>query len=119
TGRVVDADGKPIAGMKVELYFTRREVTEACEPLNVPFEPAMRTGRREALTDANGEFRFDALFPGHELRLIFTKGRKPFGPAYNKAARHTIAQPCESLALRELRVEPREAEAELAGFVPG
>src|SRR5262249_7349373 len=64
TGRVVDTDGQPIAGMTVHLHFTRREVTEACEPLNAIYEWAMRVGRREVVTDAKGEFRFDALFSG-------------------------------------------------------
>jgi RNA polymerase sigma factor (sigma-70 family) len=108
SGRVVDADGKPIAGMTVNLYFTRREVTEACEPLNVAYEPAMRTGRRETTTDANGEFRFDALFPVHEFRLIFSKGKKSFGPAYNKAPRHTLAKHGDTLKLGNVKVEPRQ-----------
>jgi hypothetical protein len=68
----------------------------------------MRTGRRETTTDANGEFRFDALFPGHELRLIFSKGKKPFGPAYNKALRYTLAKDGEALKLGDVKVEPRQ-----------
>jgi RNA polymerase sigma factor (sigma-70 family) len=108
SGRVVDAEGQPIAGMTVHLYFTRREVTEACEPLNANFEWAMRTGRRDTVTDANGAFRFDALFPGQEFRMVFSKGRKWFGPEYNKAAKHAIVKHGDVMSLGDLKIEPRE-----------
>jgi protocatechuate 3,4-dioxygenase beta subunit len=108
TGRVVGADGKPIAGMKVKLYFTSREVGEVSELLTADEETALHMPRRQTLTDANGDFRIDTLFPGCEFRLTFMKGNKFYGPDYGKAARHAIAIHGDTLKLGDVRLELNE-----------
>jgi RNA polymerase sigma factor (sigma-70 family) len=108
TGRIVGADGKPIAGMKVKLYFTSREVGEVSDLLTTEEDVSLHMPRRQTLTDANGEFRIDTLFPGCEFRLTFMKGNKFYGPDYGKAARHTIASHGDTLKLGDLRLELNE-----------
>src|SRR5262245_46300595 len=110
TGRIVDASGKPIGGATVDLYYTRREVSEVSEPLTKDYTPAMRVAHREAVTDANGEFRFDALFPGHEFRLLFYKGKKRLGPEYDKPPRYSIDKHGDALKLGDVKVEPAERD---------
>jgi RNA polymerase sigma factor (sigma-70 family) len=108
TGRVVDPDGKPVGDVTVIVYYGRRAVGEASEPLNAEAAEVLRTGRRVALTAADGAFRFDALFPGEEFRLTFTKGKKRLGPEYAKAARYTIEKHGDALALGDLKLKPAE-----------
>jgi RNA polymerase sigma factor (sigma-70 family) len=110
TGRAVGADGKPITGLTVGVYFARREVGEASEPLNGRPKNRTREGRRETVTDEKGDFRLDALFPGQEFRLLFFKGKKPFGPEYSKSAALTIEKHGNTLKLGDLTVEPRQSD---------
>ncbi|MBO0700221.1 MAG: carboxypeptidase regulatory-like domain-containing protein, partial [Zavarzinella sp.] len=107
TGRLVGGDGKPLPGVTVYLHFARREVAEASEPLNPDNEPATRVGRREAVTDADGRFRFDALFPGHEFRLTVQKGKKRFGPEYQKAPKYSVGKHGDELKLGDVKAEPK------------
>ncbi len=71
-GRVVDADGKPLSELKVTAYPTVRGVYD-----NLPHElhafqggfgiapaPWSKFTAREAVTGADGTFRFDGLLPG-------------------------------------------------------
>jgi hypothetical protein len=108
TGRIVGVDGKPIAGMVVKLYYTRREVTETSDLLNVNDDRTGLVARREVTADANGEFRIDALFPGFEFRLTYMKGRKFYGPDYGNAPRYTVAKHGDTLSLGDLRLELNE-----------
>jgi protocatechuate 3,4-dioxygenase beta subunit len=105
TGRVLDPDGKAIRGVAVEVLYGRRSVGEASEPLNAEPAEVARSGRRVTLTDADGEFRFDALFPGQEFRLVLTKGKKPLGPREDQAMRYTIETHGDALKLGDLKLK--------------
>ncbi len=96
--RLVDMDGKPLAGVGVILEFDRREVAELYGPLDD--NPTVET-------DANGEFQFDALLPGYEFCFFFIKGTKQFGPNGNEAPRYTIGKHGDTKNLGDLKVVPK------------
>lgn len=100
-GRVVDEDGKPAAGVTVKLYFDRREVAEIYSGLNE---------NRKAVTDADGKFEFDELLPGYEFRFLFSRGRKQYGPEYQKAPVFQIGKHGEVKNLDDLKLGPAKDE---------
>jgi RNA polymerase sigma factor (sigma-70 family) len=67
-GRLVDADGKPRAGVDLEVSFRTKDRKHWCEYLP-----------ERVRTDAEGRFRVRALLPGYEYRLSDGKGERPFG----------------------------------------
>ena len=80
TGRAVGKDGKPLADVRVTIGYTRREVEEAFRRL---------AGSGHVVTDANGEFRAEGVFPGQEFRVIFYRNRQRFGPGLRRGPRNT------------------------------
>jgi RNA polymerase sigma factor (sigma-70 family) len=72
TGRLVDADGRPRAGVELNLAFGRTEGV-----VWRPYAP------ERVRTDGEGRFRIAALLPGHEFRLsddqgeLFFRGARP------------------------------------------
>jgi RNA polymerase sigma factor (sigma-70 family) len=73
TGRLVDADGKPRAGVGLEVFFRTKEQASAWPWHRYLDEPAK--------TDGEGRFRFAALLPGRDLRLSDGKGDLELGGA--------------------------------------
>src|SRR5262249_12514074 len=62
TGRLVDADGKPRAGVELEMFF------------RVPGKRYWDDYSRERITtDGEGRFRVGPLLPGYEYRLADSK----------------------------------------------
>ncbi len=108
TGRVVGADGKPIAGVTVDLHYARREVIEVSQVLDGEEGRIGSNRPRQAVTGPDGAFRFDTLFPGFEFRLLFQKGKKQYGPDYQKAPKHTVAKHGDERKLGDVTVTPRE-----------
>src|SRR5262249_43904873 len=68
TGRLVDADGKPRAGVDLEVSFRTKE-----RPRWRGYSPAT------IRTDREGRFRLAALLPGYQFRLQADKGVMEFG----------------------------------------
>jgi hypothetical protein len=64
TGRLVDGDGKPLAGVKVSRYY----------PQLPP--PGMRANGEDFVTDAGGRFRVEGLLPGQKHRLALTAAKE-------------------------------------------
>jgi hypothetical protein len=67
TGRLVDADGRPRAGVELELTFRTKEGGEASG------------SAQRIVTDREGRFRVGALLPRYEYELSDRKGRLPVG----------------------------------------
>jgi hypothetical protein len=107
-GRVVGADGKSIAGVTVNLHYARDEVCEVSHVLDGEKEGIGRCLPRQTVNAADGTIRFDCLFPGFEFRLLFHKGKKQYGPDYEKAPKHTIAKHGDECKLGDVAVMPRE-----------
>ncbi|HUR53483.1 MAG TPA: carboxypeptidase regulatory-like domain-containing protein, partial [Gemmataceae bacterium] len=96
TGRVVDAAGTPLAGVGVHLKHTSPDAAGVFEVLHF----ATRT-----TTDANGAFTIDAVVPGFEFRLAFSKGTKNLAA---KDSRHTVAKSGGSVDVGEVKVQQLE-----------
>lgn len=96
-GRVVDDNGKPLAGITVKLYLDRREVAEAYSGLNE---------ERQAVTGTDGAFEFDTLLPGYAFRFLFSKGTKAVGPEFGKAPTHKVEKHGDTLKLGDFTVSP-------------
>jgi RNA polymerase sigma factor (sigma-70 family) len=70
TGRLVDADGKPRAGIELGVWYRTKE-----EQGWSRFPP------ESIKTDRDGRFHLKALLPGYDYRLSDEKGNLPFGGA--------------------------------------
>jgi RNA polymerase sigma factor (sigma-70 family) len=112
SGRVVGADGKPIAGMTVNLHYLRREVNEVSHVLDGREDRMGRALPRQVVTGADGSFRFATLFPGFEFRLLFRKDNKWYGPDYEKAPKHSVAKHGDERKLGDVTVTPSDATEE-------
>jgi RNA polymerase sigma factor (sigma-70 family) len=71
TGRLVDADGQPRAGVELEVEFRREKMRPDW------WWGSYSPGRIK--TDREGRFRLTALLPGYQFRLSDGKGVLPFG----------------------------------------
>ena len=71
SGRLLDEDGLPLRGAKVEAGVAKRRGYGESDP---NFRP------REALSDAEGRFRIDGINPTLNVLLWF---HKPGAPAYS------------------------------------
>ncbi len=103
TGRVVDREGKPLTGLKVDLKYLRREVTEISGVL---------TKSTITTTDANGEFYIGYIFPNQEFHLVYHRGTKRFDPDPEMTAKHTIANHFVIINLGDLKLEPNQKDGE-------
>jgi protocatechuate 3,4-dioxygenase beta subunit len=70
TGRLVDADGRPRAGVELEVRFRPKGWGGWVDYLPGSIR-----------TDREGRFRVAALLPGYEFRLSDDEGKLPFGGA--------------------------------------
>ena len=96
SGRVVDESGTPVEGAIVKLHFEQREVAEVF---------ALMHPAAQVVSDAKGEFRFDALTPGYKFRFTFSKGKKNFGPEYDQAPKLQIEKHGESKDLGDQKIQ--------------
>jgi RNA polymerase sigma factor (sigma-70 family) len=67
TGRIVDAEGNPIAGARLRMYFTDQVASDLYRHLS---------GDRTVTTDAAGRFRCDVPFAGIGFNLNFIHNGK-------------------------------------------
>jgi hypothetical protein len=68
TGRLLDADGRPRAGVRVKLWVRTRQA-----PSWLDYSP------NSVVTDKDGRFRIEALVPGFPFLLRDNQGSIPFG----------------------------------------
>jgi protocatechuate 3,4-dioxygenase beta subunit len=87
TGRLVDADGSPRAGVELELTFRTKEGGEA-------FGSPQRV-----MTDREGRFRVGALLPKYEYHLSDRKGGLPVGEGLRSG---------KTKDLRDVQIKPED-----------
>jgi RNA polymerase sigma factor (sigma-70 family) len=85
TGRVVDRDGKPVAGMVVDFQMTEARANDL-------LAQKLFRDARTATTDAAGRFLFERMFPGVEFDLIVVRP----GFRSGEASKRTILKPGET-----------------------
>jgi RNA polymerase sigma factor (sigma-70 family) len=75
TGRVVAADGKPLAGLKVSVHLSFKPENYKNLPADLRFnsEPWSKLINREVTTDGDGKFRIEGLVPGVRYLLNVSK----------------------------------------------
>jgi RNA polymerase sigma factor (sigma-70 family) len=71
TGRLLDEDGKPLAGVTVATSYRVNEARWLAEDA---------TGKNPLKTDTDGRFRIECIFPGLEFGFGFVKGRNFLDP---------------------------------------
>jgi hypothetical protein len=76
-GRLLDAEGRPLAGIAVDVRYQERQAQEVHD--------ALHEGTTVA-TDADGFFTLDTLLPGLRLQLSFHRGGQRFQQATQHAA---------------------------------
>jgi hypothetical protein len=95
-GRVLDADGQPIAGAEVNSSFTSNAGNE--------MERLLRQQRPLARTDAGGRFRLDGIIPGQKLTLYFRKGQSTLAGQPRMSPKEVAARAV--LDLGDMRTKP-------------
>jgi hypothetical protein len=71
TGRLLDEDGKPLAGIAVRIGYQANGVFWLIKEV---------FGDNSVKTDADGRFRVEGIFPGLEFGFGFIKGREYLDP---------------------------------------
>jgi hypothetical protein len=100
TGRVVDANGKPIPELKIRLVFTHREVSEIYRQMygDSPIE-----------SDRDGRFQFNSIVPNQRFCFLFQQGKKAI---YENALLHQIDKHGQKLEVGDVKVLPRPTDEE-------
>jgi hypothetical protein len=98
TGRLVDAGGKALAGVAVELLYPSG-VAPGLLPPGWPFR-----------TDAEGRFHIEGLLPGLEHQLTLSAADRNITPAAPGTLRDLSPRPGEVLKLGDIRVRVAAAK---------
>ena len=85
TGRLLDADGKPAAGLKVAALMSVRQEDYKELPIDLLYDyPSWsKLTNAEATTDKDGRFRIEGLVPGLKY-LVNVKDGSEILPAYTR-----------------------------------
>ena len=99
SGRLLDEDGLPLRGAKVEAIVVKRQGYGASDP---NFRP------RAAVSDVEGHFRIDGINPTLSVLLWFHKpGAAPYShqPKSDKDLSNLITRPGETIDLKDVTVQ--------------
>jgi 5-hydroxyisourate hydrolase-like protein (transthyretin family) len=96
-GCLTSADGKPLAGVRVEVHYRDRQAAEVHEHVH---------RATQVVTDAGGSFVIDDLIPGPGFHLYFWKGRHEYGNVKKATDKTLRVKAGETLDLGELKVRP-------------
>jgi hypothetical protein len=97
-GRLLDADGKPLAGVVVDLYYRQRAVSEVNRVIH---------HSRQIITDAGGAFTVEDLVPQQKLGLFFKRGKQKLEPQ-TKAELEVKSGECRDLGTLTMKYAPEE-----------
>jgi protocatechuate 3,4-dioxygenase beta subunit len=102
-GRLLDRDGKPLAGVAVDLYY---------RDARAYFVHEMIYGREQAVTDAAGAFVLDKVVPGLEFHLSFHRRRQRFERGTRAADPYIQVNPgsCRNLGAIKVKRLPDDAD---------
>jgi RNA polymerase sigma factor (sigma-70 family) len=101
-GRLLDADGKPLAGVEVDLRYRDSEAEE--------IDQIIHEGK-QIVTDANGAFTFDELIPRLKFELSIRRGWRRFERETKPADPAILVKPgeCRDLGAIKLKLAPEKA----------
>jgi hypothetical protein len=103
-GRLLDADGKPLAGMVVDLRYSEKAAEEIHERAHEG---------KEILSGADGAFAFDEVIPGWEFDLSFRRAARKFEREAKPAGTAIQVKPGECRDLGTIKLKrPTEKAAE-------
>jgi RNA polymerase sigma factor (sigma-70 family) len=97
TGRVLDANGRPWAGLTVLLELNRSVLTNKDVPFEFLISETPFTPRAQVTTDKDGRFQFKGVVPGMPYNLFVSEG----GPG-TRVAYHAKDLSAESGKTRDL-----------------
>jgi hypothetical protein len=72
-GRLLDAEGKPLAGVVVDANYRQHAASEVYNALHGEYG-----ANRLVVTSADGAFAFDDVIPQQKLALSFRRGKRKF-----------------------------------------
>jgi RNA polymerase sigma factor (sigma-70 family) len=95
-GRLLDSDGKPLAGIRIDLRYHH---------LNADAMHRCIHEDKQIVTDANGTFAHDDLIPGCRFELSFRRGRQRFDREIKPADATIQVRPgeCRDLGVLKLK----------------
>jgi RNA polymerase sigma factor (sigma-70 family) len=101
-GRLLDDNGKPQAGITIEVKYRDREAEEV---------HSVSHGNKPIVTDANGAFTFDEVIPGSKFDLSFRRGAQRYARESKPGGTAVAVQPgqCRELGSIQLKRVPEQA----------
>jgi hypothetical protein len=102
-GRLLDADGKPLAGIVVEASYRDKTARTIDSIIHEP---------RPIESDANGVFTLDNLIPGLPFELTFRRGRRNFERIVKSPGAAIAVQPgaCRDVGTIKLKPAPEKVD---------
>jgi hypothetical protein len=97
-GRLLDADGKPLAGVRVDPRYHHRDADSMHRATY---------SEKQVETDANGGFTLDEMLPGFAFDLSFRRGTQRFEREAKPAEATIQVKPGESRDLGDIRTKPQ------------
>ncbi len=96
-GRLLDADGKPLAGIRIDPHYDHRDADTMHRCIH---------SDKQSVTDAEGYFADDDVIPGFEFGLSFRRGKLRFQRESKPADGAIQVKPGECRDLGAIRVKP-------------
>ncbi len=97
-GRLLDADGKPLAGVRVDSRYHHLDADTMRRAIYMD---------KQIETDANGNFTLDEVLPGFMFDLSFRRGRLRFEREAKLGESAIQVKPGECRDLGDIRVKPQ------------